>query len=393
MEYLDYATDIDGRLLHRLGLVAGLPDFVKKASEEDLVPPRGAGPDIFADPARGLLPCHTKAACWLSSAYFHEQRPALSKDVYAFISDRLEKMAAFHGISLGVKEARSKIESFRQLPDERELPDDDFALVYEDEGGRKVRRYPLRSSPEIKAAGEHYLKFRASAPFPLRRLFAEKVLEKAAAVGAYLPGEDELSRAAGRGACSAEDAARLLFDRVVLSRGGPGAYSPLQEAMLKLAKEVLERPEKARNREAMLQLAEVVDGFDESYRLKGHYQTGLGLPEDVLFGVTKQAVARLVEGHIETRTGNLYKAHELTRLRVREIREGLGEKYASELTRDGVMVDAEKAASVLPGMPEEDAALFDVLCQENGVQPSLRAAREVVDEHVALFRRAMAGKA
>lgn len=378
--FLDQSTDLDGRQLYRLTQVVDFPEFVKTASAADISGYDQVDLTHFADMKRRQYPMHTAAATLVSSAFFYDQKGAYNQKEAAWIENRLNERAVFHNIVGAVNKVREKIASFNAAPSDDQLPDDAFGLVTIKANGEKVRKYPIRNIPEVKEAAQYYVKYRDSMPFDVRQLFANKVLDKAASFGLKLEQEEMLTKAAGRGACAAKDAAQLILDRVIASRRpGPGAVGPVQAEMLKLAQVCCTKPSQVRTPEGLAKIASVVDQFDKAYGLHRYYDAGFDRPEDVLFAVTKEAMSELVRDNVETATGNLYKLADLEKLRVAQVRDYMGDEYAEPVTSDGIHVDAEKLASIVKTMPRPDARLFDTLCKDNGIEPwgESKAASEV----------------
>jgi hypothetical protein len=260
------------------------------------------------------------------------------------------------------KQLQEKFAARDAMPAVDLLTDEDFALVLDGE-----RHFPMRNPLEVKAAADYHSKLRdANAPLSLRREYASRVLEKAAHFGAKLTNEDELTRTAGHGACSATTAAEVLLNRVKVARGRGGIDDP-QAELLKLARVIATKPSQVRSTGVMLKVADTLDQFDRTYHLTRHYGEGFPRPEDAFFAVTKEAMTSLVRDNVETASGSLYKLADLERLRVRDLRDAMGDEFADAVTADGLHFNSEKAGSVVSKLSRPDAELFDVLCRENGV--------------------------
>lgn len=373
--FQDQTTDLSGRQTYRLCQLIGPPDFVKTASGTDLLGEGELPPHVFADPTRRLYPCHTKAATWLSAAFFFDQREDYPPKTAQRVEEALLKLAEYHGLGFSVKELAQKLAKFKTVPTEealQSLDDDSFGLVVTHPDGSKERRYPLRNGKEVQAAAGYLLQYRDRMPYAQRQQMAERILQKASQHAVALPEQEEpLQKLAGHGACSAQDAGELIFQHVQVSRKGPGAWNPVQVEMLKLAKICLEKPSQLRAPGSRLRLAETVDAFDREFGLTSGYGEHFPRPEEVLFGLTGEKMASFVRDNVETTTGRLYTLGDLERIRIREIRDHLGDDYADNMTSDGIHLDSEKAATVLKTMPRPDAQLFDRLCDEVGLLPCL----------------------
>lgn len=372
MTIVDQTTDLGRRLERRLAQIVPFPDFVESASDEDRRGRSDLPPWCFADPGRRLFPTHTKAACWLSLACFADQyhRGLYPRDEAEIVERNLIEKSAFHGMAQLAGETKERIANHHADPGEADLPDECFAVVWQNPDGTKRRKYPLRSPAEVKHAAQYFVRYRDDMPWETRRLFASSTLDKAASFGLSLPEESALERSAGRGACAATDAAQLVLDHVMASRKTAlGGLTPLQAEMLKLAQVCCSRPEQLRVPGVRETLVSIVDQFDRAHGLHRHYGHGVERPEDVVFAVTKSAAEALSRDNVETATGSLYLLQDLAKLPVRTIRDSLGDDLAEALTSDGLRLDSEKAASVLPTLPRPDAEMFDVVCREAGVRP------------------------
>lgn len=366
---LDHTLDLDGRQTYRLTRIIQFPDFVKSANDSDLVPDDSNGDvHLYADMKRKMYPMHSPAATWMSAAFFLDQKDQYKTKEAEWIEDRLTTQAKLWKIGGAIKQLRDKIASFKAMPEEDQLPDEDFALVVDNGDGSKLRKYPIRNPLEMKKAAEFFMENRDKMAFDYRHMFADRILTKAAGLGVKLPYEEEISMTAGQGFCSAKEAAEAIFDRVMISKKPQAVgLQPVQIEMLKMAKLCCTKPSQMRNTDARIKLASVVDQFDRAFGLERHYGEGLPRPEEILFGITKQAAEELVRDNIETTTGNMYKLADIERLRVRQVRDYLGDDYAEAMTDDGIHLDVEKAATVVRTMPRDDAEMFDALCKEHGI--------------------------
>jgi hypothetical protein len=97
----DYMTDENPTPLFVAEAAREMPDYVKQGSfptEEEV---KELAPAMFADPFARQLPCHTKVAMLLSGIYFHgsDEWRSTPKEIREAVAARLEKAAAFHGIT------------------------------------------------------------------------------------------------------------------------------------------------------------------------------------------------------------------------------------------------------------------------------------------------------
>lgn len=373
---MDQNRDLSGRQLYRLSQIHEMPEFVKSASQDELQGDEALPNDCFADQLRRHYPCHTPAATWLSTINYLEKKASYRPSDAEYIQDRLNYFTRYHGIPGLIKSLHEKVAQDSQ-PVEPVLADDDFALVYE-EDGRKQRHYPLRNSLEVKKAAAYLHEHRDHFPYKLRRDFADKVLEKAAQHGADISEhEDFLERQAGYGICCTKTAIDMLYERVHMAHKNAGARTPLQEEMLALAKAINEKPASLHSPGRLVKLAEVVDAFDRTVGIHHDYSAKVPRPEDVLFELTREKVASAVRDHVSTITGNVYNLIDMEKLSVAAVRDALGDDFA-ETVRRGDRVDGEKAADIVPTLDRGMAGIFDDLMARAGFSPAAKEASQAV---------------
>jgi hypothetical protein len=173
----DFYDDENRRQLYAFDHLVGLPDFVKTAEAEPKEAMAKLPTNAFADPAHRKFPCHTKAATFLSNAYFQASKTGYQKADADAIQDRLTKFAAFWQIKnvCGTFNAAwTKMASSGR----QDLPDTDYALVYEVDG-HKVRRMSMPNALSVKMAGEYLFANRFRYPYAWRKQAARKILSKA----------------------------------------------------------------------------------------------------------------------------------------------------------------------------------------------------------------------
>jgi hypothetical protein len=137
---------------------------------------------------------------------------------------------------------------------------------------------------------------------------------------------------------------------------------------------VAERPSNIREPGMLVKLAQTVEDFDKATGLFGQYGPGFPRPEDVLFELTREKMASAAKEHTSTVTGNVYRLADLERVKVADVKEMMGEDFAKELTSDGLRLDSEKAAAIVPTLPRGDAELFDRLMSGVGVHAIVKQA-------------------
>jgi hypothetical protein len=281
MTVLDLTSDDSRQVFHRLTTLYPPPLYVKQAAHTSLEPPETLPTTAFADVVNKQYPCHTKAATYISWMYFLEARPELPEKAAGLIESRLTNYAERWGIAGDValhKEKRAT--AHRDNLDV--LPDSSFAIVWVSAAGDKERRLPLRNPGEAKVAAAWFAEHRDSFKWDDRQVIANKILDKAAALGAGL-GEDLddlLEKQAGRGVFVPSRVATMIQNRVRAVDRLPEA---VRERMLKMAEDLVSNPILAIDPTTSANLARTIDVFDRNYHLVGKYSALLPRPEDVIF--------------------------------------------------------------------------------------------------------------
>ena len=363
---LDQTLDLSGQEQYRLCQLFEAPGFVKEATVEQIAGTDGLMPHLFADQRRRLFPLHSKAATWLSSAFFFDKQAELPRADVREIENRLREAAEFLGdrnpdrYPEGEGRGTSHATTWRSYPT-RTLP------------GSRVGndRLPLRNALEVRAAAEYLHKWRDEFTFADRQKMARKVLQKAARHGAALGEHDEfLERIAGFGGCRAAEAAKLVNDRAKLAR----AKDPdLAAELEKMAAMILKDPQKARSPHRLAKVAETIDQLDRLLHIR-EYSDAIPRAEDALFRITRKTAAAFTEQHLSTTAGSVYDRDELARLRTGQVRSYMGDELADAVDADGIHVDATKLAEIVPTLPLGDARLFDQLCKDVGIRTFAKEA-------------------
>jgi hypothetical protein len=361
---LDQSLDLNGREQYRIANLYDAPDFVKRADAAERIGDPEIPPHLCADPRHRRYRMHTKAATWLSAAFFYDKRDQLPPKEAAAVEGRLQEAADFWGIrpqvdALAIKVAAARKDNLSTLQDE------DFAWSRDGE-----RHLPLRNAVEVKAAAAYLLEHRDRFEFRDRQDMAQRILQKAARYGAGLGEYDGfLEKTAGFGGCAATQAASLVRDRARLARvSHPDVAAELE----KMAATILANPQQARRPDALAKVAEVVDQLDRMLHVE--HSEAVPRPEDVLFAITRKTASAFADQHLATTSGSVYDQDELGRLRTRTVREYLGDDLAGATTSDGIHVDATKLAEILPTLPMGDARIFDQMCKDVGVRTFAKEA-------------------
>lgn len=377
MALLDQTGDNSQVKLFQLAQLYGMPDYVKSASVEDtgLAMPGSSNYgsslplSVYADPRTpAQFPCHTKAATYMSYAYFLDAKPQLSKDA-AIIESRFAKFAEYWGLKLDFQRLRNKVASVQSSLAMPETRDCDFAMVFV-ENGEKVRAFPVRNAMETKAAADWFSKYRDHFPFEIRKDFAAKLIEKSAQYGASLNGHDDMiERQAGRGFCRPKEAADLLRSRLKLVGNRLDADRHVE--VEKLASQVESKPFLAMTYENLTKIASIVDSIDRSTNVQ--YSDITKRPEDVLFQVTYKEASDYGRHSVTTQTGSVYDSRDFEKLSLADLRSLFGDEFVRGVS-SGLRIDPVKMAEVAATLPRPDAQLLDRLLGDANVYPVKKAS-------------------
>lgn len=366
---VDQTRDTAGREIYRITRLYSAPVFVKNAAFPDVAGTEDTPAGQFADPVSRAFPIHTKAATWMSAAFFHDAKPRMNVKLAARVEKRINEAATYFSIASEVAALAKTAEANRtSLLDS--LPDSDFAFVY-DAGGVKERHLPLRNVAEVKAAAAWLERQRDDFIFADRRTIADRILTKAASLAVDL-GEhtDWLTRQAGQGVGSIKAAVAAIRLRATLIRrehsNGASQLDKLAAAYESgLAK--LDAP-------GRIKAAAMLDETDRAYHLDREYGKSLERPEDTLFCLTKAAAEALRDDYVHMTSGTSYPREALANLRVADVRDHMGTDFADAITRDGIHVCSEKLAEIVPTLPRGDAELFDQMVASAGITPAIKTA-------------------
>jgi hypothetical protein len=378
----DFHDDISQQTLYAIEHLHGLPTFVKEAAVEGKDEVDKIPSSSFADPRHRKFPCHTKAATWLSNAYFQNSKDAYSKDEEALVQERIIKAAEYWSIRTLVKNFNSnhvKMASY----DDSNLQDEDYALVAEFDG-KVVRRFPIPNAPSVKAAGEYLYAHRFDYPYPWRKAAARRILAKAveydekAENGEKVASQilrfepqtlEYLQRAAGLGMTHPQWAAEKIAQRVYML---PDRLRSYQRKLAELAVEFRKLP--SCTHQQMSKLAAVLDTVDRETGLCRNYHEGVEMPEEICFTVLKKEAEDILDSYITLQTGNAYPVGLLASLPLEKVAGVLGEAFTDQVKTPDGNLDITKFAEILPTLPRPDAKLIERVLEESMKGPIAKAA-------------------
>ena len=360
---LDHVADSNGVELHRFFQLYDIPGFVKTASRSESIPTKPLAHSVYADDMNRQFPCHNAASTYLSALFFAEKRAELHPTPASRIEQRLDKNVEYWGIKGAVDEMRARHTDLTKNADDQ-LPDDDFAFVWEDDVG-KHRNLRIKNAMETKVAAEWLHMYRDRLPFSDRNVIATKILEKAARYGAGLGDyEGFIHKQAGWGICKPAEVVAMLVNRAKLAK-----QADHREGILKLAETVRTSPTAALRPEQLIKLATTVDVVDHALNLVGHYSDAVPRPEDVIFKLSYKEAEATVNDLCALTSGTTYSKNDLAHIKLADVQSLFGTEFANDVSTGLNSVDPEKMAEMVATMPRDDAELFDKLAKEAGVAP------------------------
>jgi hypothetical protein len=370
---LDQSGDLSFQEMIRIAKLYEFPEFAKHAELAEVVGPDQPHQNLYADVRTPLqFPCHTKAATFVSTAFFLEKQAQISPKVRPFIAERLEKFAEYWGIKNAVKALHAR---HTKLNKAAEYPDSTYAIVCVMDNGEKERRYPMRNALEVKAAAEWFHSYlpeiRSQFGFLDRQTIANKILVKASEFGADInTHRDSLEKHAGKGVCVPTSAAKMIRDRVkAASRCTP----EMAQSMQKLASMVEIRPTVFLDPDSMSQLANTVDQFDRTHGLLNKYSAVIPAPEDVLFSATYTRTASICDESCSLTTGAVYDRNDFSKLSATDVQDIFGDEVVRSVC-SGLHVDPIKMADVAATFPRNDAIVLEQLLADKGIVPLAKDA-------------------
>ena len=366
---LDPTDDLNRVELVKFAKRYEFPKFVKEADLDMTMAPERIAVTAYADPVRKKFACHNAAATWLSAVYFHEKSAEYHTKDRDRIRERFEKFADFFAIRPAYDSVVKKADTLRG---DNQLPDSNYAYVWQSHDGTKERYYPLDTTPNIKVAAEWLDKEKDAIPFHDRNVIATKILKRANDKGAALGNRltDFIEKQAGRGIPDPPELYTMLDRRAKLARA-----EEHRTAITKLAEAVKSTPHTALQPNELVKLATTVDMIDHAIGLKGKYTELLPRPEDVIFKVTYTKAASDHAQLCALQTGSIFGKEQLSKLAKEDVESLFGTDFAHEVST-GLDVDAEKLAELAHTLPRPDAELLETLLSESGQHPQMSKAAD-----------------
>lgn len=344
---IDITVDRNLTEFHALAGVVSFPDMVKSAStdREALSTLPNAS---FADPVSRRFPCHSAAHTVLSYAYFTKQAKDIPSHRSEAILVRLQKFACQWGVAAECAQVTDQLQKAAS-PLIDQLPDEQFAIVGLHNGTR-YRALPLINAQCVKAAVAHLEAYRDRYPCDWRMQAAKRIVKRAAELDEPITSE-YIKRAGGAFSGSGVDfVAEQLFAR---AKAVPRSHYGSREhvAMAKVARTFA-------TADSPILDVNLIDRFDRRFGLNRLYGKGLVSPEELAHcGVEITKIAEARATIISTTSGRNYTKQALASAGLKPFRV-LGDDFVDAIS-NGLSVNIDKLASVMPTLPRPDAEILD----------------------------------
>ena len=343
MQYQNILAD-----LARIAKVAPIPEFVKQASLDEVAPDEPPDRSLCADLGDGSLPCHTRAATWMSAA-----RYALDGKHHPIIMRKLAAFARMHGIE---DEVAAVLNGIRKVAvASRSEP----FYAYEDPD-TGLRAFPIPSPRFVKRACDLFLSEFGNMPFRVRHEVARNILKRAEELGTALEPDHRaaLEKSAALAVSARSFIAAKLRDRARLIRTTrPDRVHAIADRLDKLAGAI---EDEGMDRDSLVKLAELVDTLDRKLDI-----TVFGPVEETFFALSPTAIKEARAHLVKLADGSVLVDEELERLNLRKVAMIFGEDVARSL-RDGLRVDVNSARRFAESLPPDQAALFLECISQDG---------------------------
>jgi hypothetical protein len=374
-EKLDQTGEPNLVTLNRYSKLYGFPEYVKKASVDEVTTPKENKPTLFADPVRREFPVHSKAATYVSTMFYLNNEDQVNPKYRPMVEDRLDKCAQYWGITADIDELNGKHERLQK----NAAPDSAYAIVFATDSGTKERRYPLRNALEVKAAAEWFSsnlpQLRQEFLFSDRQTIASKILKKAEDLGVNIRDEAEtLQKSAGLGIGSPARISQAIRNRVKAATKLTPGIDVMMDSMAKVVES--QAPLFFRDPANMTKLAQTIEQFDREYHLINKYSPGVPSVEELLFEHTHEKIANLRDNSVQTLSGAVYTNDQFAKLSFSDVKDLFGDDIASEVCT-GLELDPVKFAEVAATLPRPDAVSLDDLMAEKGMHPLTKDASHV----------------
>lgn len=364
---MDSFEDNLGTVFHQICQNHSVPSFVKTANSRDIIPSldNAALARVCADPIKLKYPCHTKAATWVSAAYFADDFGKLHPDYRRKVGDRITKFAEYHGISEDVKrifdEKANLIKKASQVP---VYPDDMYLSVTKQNGQIKRAGF-LADAKSVETAADWLISNRDKLPLYKCSDIARKLYKRAAQLKMDPPHKDSLERLLGFGVNDNESIASLIEKR---ARMGMSGNRGLSQTMFQVAQEFRTNPPEIGSL-TMMKAANFVDEFDHRAGLVAcRERREIAYPEEIFYKHTINGMRKAASSSLKLQNGHIYDISAMDTLNRHAFQDTFGDDLTNECFT-GHSLNKEAAARIFPTLPRPMADQLTAMLSKAGTRP------------------------
>lgn len=353
---MDIISDSSRATLFRI-VGDGCPDYVKEARPASSKEAAASLPDsMFADRANRAYPIESKAATWLSAAYFAKTAgdDGYDDEYRGMVGDAIRRAASIYGNRDDVDAVMSR---YLDPPAEKQASAESCYGLPESGG------YPMFDEYGVSLANDHFSRNAYAMPPPDRHRAARAILAKCAEYG--VEPSDTVRVEAGDGWNK-----RDFVCANIAMRASACPDRRASMTMAKMAEAVLCAP--SRTYVSLLaKVAETLEGVDAAFGFDSGYATGQYIPPaQVCFGLTVKSAE---DGYDSTvvLNGRAFDVNALSRLPLSVFTGALGDGFGRRVLADAKeaedgdgAIDPDKLGDELRSMPNPDKrALFDAIAE------------------------------
>lgn len=364
---MDSFRDTLGTEFHRIQQHHNVPSFVKEATAKDIVPSfnNASLARVCADPVKFKYPCHTKAATWVSAAYFADDYPKLDPSYRRKVGDSITKFAQFHGIYADVKKIFDEKAGLIKAAAKKPVYPDDMYLSVIRQGGTVKRAGLLANQTSIKKAANWLLSHRNEIPLYKCSEIAYKLTKRAAQLNMQVPYQDKMERFMGLGLNDNQTIASQIEKRAEL---GMTRDRALSQTMQKIAHEFRTNPPEIGGL-TMMKAANFVDEYDHRVGLvAARARKEIAYPEDIFYKHTTNIMRKAASSSIKLQNGQVYDLSSMEALKRQDFQDTFGDDLTNECF-SGHSLNKEAAARVFPTLPRPMADQITAMLSKNGEKP------------------------
>lgn len=283
-----------------------VPDYVKTASVPDLQWEESEDDDlslVVADAIQKRLPCHTKAATWVSAALFSEHYHEYPDDYRDHVLRQLVKHACYFGIEDDVARLFQKdTELTKQASVPSSYPDEYYLSV-------EKRAGLMLTKDHVVKLAEWLLRHRDELSLPDCSKLAHRIMKRAGALNVAVP--EGIERLLGLGITDPEKLADGLTKRASYGyKRNPSGSAELLSYVEKIRENGIQSgsPE-------LYKLACLIDRFDiNTFQSQERKRCRLPLPEELCYTHTVQEMEKVASQNVQLVNGDVFSHESLSKI-------------------------------------------------------------------------------